>query len=181
MSEERLRAIMEQQQLELKQIMESFQVGQLAAVAAVGEYPEIGSIAIRLPNFWVANPGLWFAHTEANFDSRSPKITTEASKYNYALQALPQDVLAELEHVIESISNEKYTLLKRALLKAYGKSTAKKNAATHSLPLMQSPPLTAPWRLKPSTVRTSQQNNRTVAANKLSCCLLYTSPSPRDS
>ena len=56
------------------------------------------------------------------------KITTEASKYNYALKALPQDVLAECEHVIESPSNEKYTLLKRALLKANGKSAAKKNA-----------------------------------------------------
>ena len=61
MSEERLQALMEQQQLELKQIMESFQAGQPVA-AAVGEDPEIGSLAIRLPNFWVANPGLWFTH-----------------------------------------------------------------------------------------------------------------------
>ena len=123
MSEERLRAIMEQQQADLKQIMESFQQNQPAEVA---EDPEVGSVAIRLPNFWLANPGLWFAHIKANFESRSPKITTEASRYNYALQALPQDVLAECEHVIESTSTEKYSLLKRTLVKAYGKSTAKK-------------------------------------------------------
>ena len=33
-----------------------------------------------------------------------------------------------MEHIIETASNEKYTLLKRALLKAYGKSPAKKGA-----------------------------------------------------
>ena len=95
-SEERLRAIMARQQAELKHIMESYQNNQPAGPAA--EDLEANSIAIRLPNFWLANPGLWFAHIEENFDSRSPKITTEASKYNYALQALPQDVLVECEH-----------------------------------------------------------------------------------
>ena len=104
LSEERLRAIMTQQQEELKQIMQSYQAGQPAFAA---EDLEVGSVAIRLPNFWLANPRLWFAHIAANFDGRSPKITTEASKYSYALQALPQDVLAEVEHVIESTSNEK--------------------------------------------------------------------------
>ena len=132
LSEERLQAIMAQQQEELKQIMQSYQAGQPAAAAAAAALAaddlEVGSVAIRLPNFRLANPRLWFAHIEANFDSRNPKITTESSRYSYALQALPQDILAEVEHVIESTSNTKYTLLKQALLKAYGKSTAKKNA-----------------------------------------------------
>ena len=78
---------MEQQQEELKQILLSYQAGQPAAAAAASENLEVGSVAIRLPNFWLANPSLWFAHIEANFDSRSPKITTEASRYSYALQA----------------------------------------------------------------------------------------------
>ena len=74
LSEERLQAIMEQQQEELKQILQSYQAGQPAAAAAAAsaENLEVGSVAIRLPNFWLANPNLWFAHIEANFDSRSP-------------------------------------------------------------------------------------------------------------
>ena len=143
MSEERLQALMEQQQLELKNITETYQTSQLAAAAAgagAPEDPEANSVAIRLPNFWANNPELWFALIEANFEARAPKITTGASRYAYALQALPQDVLTEVEHVVATVSVEKYSLLKRALLKAYGRLPAKRNA-----------------------------------------CLLYTSPSPRDS
>ena len=128
MSEERLKALMEQQQLELKNIMESYQASQAAAAAPSPDDVETNSVAIRLPNFWANKPELWFAQIEANFEARSPKITTEASRYAYALQALPQDVLTEVEHVVATVSTEKYTLLKRALLKAYGRSPAKKNA-----------------------------------------------------
>ena len=114
MSEERLKALMEQQQLELRTIMESYQASQ--AAAAPQDDPETNSVAIRLPNFWANKPELWFAQIEANFEARAPKITTEASRYAYALQALPQDVLTEVEHVVATVSTEKYSLLKRALL-----------------------------------------------------------------
>ena len=123
---------MEQQQLELKNIIETYQASQLAATAAAAaaspDAPEASSVAIRLPNFWSNSPELWFAQIEANFEARAPKITTESSRYAYALQALPQDVLTEVEHVVEKVSTEKYSLLKKALLKAYGRSPAKKAA-----------------------------------------------------
>ena len=100
-----------------------------APAATVGpEDSETNSVAIRLPNFWTNKPELWFAQIEANFEGRSPKITTKGSRYNYALQVLPQDVLTEVEHAVAVVSTEKYSLLKKALLKAYGRSAAKKNA-----------------------------------------------------
>ena len=61
---------------------------------------EIGSIAVRLPTFWTASPEIWFAQVEANFDNRNPKITSDLSRYNHVLQAIPQDVLEDNQHVI---------------------------------------------------------------------------------
>ena len=103
------------------------QAAQPQAGAAV-EAPEVGSVAVRLPTFWMASPELWFAQVEANFDNRNPKITTDMSKYNHVLQALSEEVLNECEHAISSHGTDRYPTLKKALLKAYGKSTAKKSA-----------------------------------------------------
>ena len=129
-STEELQAIMEQQQAELKAIIEQY------AAACAGARPHgqgqaapgVDSVAIRLPTFWTTSPELWFAQTEASFDNRSPKITTDGSKYNHVLQALPQDVLDEVEHAVSTVGADRYETLKTALIKSYGKSTAKKSA-----------------------------------------------------
>ena len=89
---------------------------------------EVGSVSQRLPTFWLSAPELWFAQMEANFENRHPKITTDGSKYTQILQALPQEVLMECEHAITNEGQDRYRTLKEALIKAYGKSRAKKNA-----------------------------------------------------
>ena len=122
MSADDLTALMDRQQRELKQILQQYQ----QAGPPTDEEVEINSAAIRLPTFWVAKPELWFAQIEANFALRRPQITTQESKYYYILQALPQDVLTECEHVIEAPSDHKYDAMKKALLKAYSRSAAKK-------------------------------------------------------
>ena len=88
----------------------------------------MGAVTARLPNFWTNTPELWFAQTEANFENRHPKVTLNSSKYTHTLQALPQEVLIECEHAITNEGQERYKYLKEALIKAYGKSQAKKNA-----------------------------------------------------
>ena len=188
MSEERLKAIMEQQQLELKNIMESYQASQVAA-AAVPDDSEANSVAIRLPNFWANKPELWFAQIVANFEARAPKITTESSRYAYALQALPQDVLTEVEHVVATVSNEKYSLLKRALLKAYGRSPAKKNAELLAMTarpggIGDRKPSNLLMKIRMLSGASYDALERAMFLNQLPhavrTCLLYTSPSPRD-
>ena len=123
-STEELQATMEQQQAELKAIIEQY----ASAGAQPQAAPGVDSVAIRLPNFWTTSPELWFAQTEASFDNRSPKITTDGSKYNHVLQALPQDVLDEVELAVSTVGANRYETLKTALIKSYGKSTAKKSA-----------------------------------------------------
>ena len=48
--------------------------------------PGINLAAVRLPTFWMAEPELWFMQVEANFENRTPKITTDSSKFSYVLQ-----------------------------------------------------------------------------------------------
>ena len=131
MSLDELRVVVEQQKQDFQLLREQYEA-QLQAVqpqvGAEAQAPEVGSVAVRLPTFWIASPELWFAQVEANFDNRNPKITTDMSKYNHVLQALSEEVLNECEHAISSQGPDRYPALKRALLKAYGKSTAKKSA-----------------------------------------------------
>ena len=82
-------------QEQFRAMMEEYQAQQIALAG-----PEINSIAVRLPNFWVTSPELWFAQVEANFDTRHPKITVDSSKYNHVLQVLPQEVLTEVRDAI---------------------------------------------------------------------------------
>ena len=65
---------------------------------------------------------------EANFDTRSPKITTDTSKYNHVIQALPQEVLTKCETAANAVGNDRYETLKQALISVYGKSEAQKGS-----------------------------------------------------
>ena len=172
MSAKEFQKMMEDQQVEFQAMREAYQAdlataqavalqaqAQLAAQQPVAQPlqdqdtappPEVGSLAIRLPTFWTTSPELWFAQVEASFDTRNPKITSDISKYNHILQALPQEVLNECEDAVSSHGTDRYTTLKDALFKVYGKSAATKNA---------------------ELLEMSARPNG---------CLLYTSPSPRD-
>ena len=88
----------------------------------------VDSVAIRLPNFWMAEPEIWFMQVEANFENRHPKITVDYTKFTHVLQALPQEVLSDCQHALLAGGDDRYGTLKAALIKAYGKSRAKKNA-----------------------------------------------------
>ena len=76
----------------------------------------------------MASPELWFKQVEANFDTRSPKITVDSSKYNHVVQALPQEVLTECETAVNAEGDNRYQVLKEALISVYGKSTAQKGS-----------------------------------------------------
>ena len=144
MSVEELQSMIEKQNQEFQAMREAFQAdlaearaqaagANAPAVAALEEQADVASIAIRLPNFWVASPELWFSQVEANFETRNPKITTDSSKYNHIMQALPQDVLNDCEHAVQAQGPDRYNKLKATLIKIYGKSPATKNAELLSL------------------------------------------------
>ena len=90
----------------------------------------IAATAVKLPNFWIEDPELWFAQVECVFNNRQPKITQEATKYNYVCEVLPARVISKVCHVIlsEIPEAEKYVLLKAQLLKSFGQKSVDKQA-----------------------------------------------------
>jgi hypothetical protein len=80
---------------------------------------------VKLPDFWVKDPKMWFAQAEAQF--RHARITVEGTKYDHVLVKLPEDVIMSVRALISEIEadptmeRQSYQLLKTALLGSYGK------------------------------------------------------------
>ena len=68
---------------------------QAAAIAPVAH------VAVKLPDFWVKDPKMWFAQAEAQF--RRARITAETTMYDYILMKLPQDVVMSVRSLVSAI------------------------------------------------------------------------------
>ncbi len=65
---------------------------QAAAVAPVAH------VAVKLPDFWVKDPKMWFSQAEAQF--RRARITAETTMYDYILMKLPEDVVMSVRALV---------------------------------------------------------------------------------
>ncbi|XP_064465344.1 uncharacterized protein LOC135376811 [Ornithodoros turicata] len=76
---------------------------------------DIASVSIRLPEFWPADPLVWFAQVEVQFATH--RITSEVAKFNYVLLALPPPTAIEVRDIILQRPKENpYDKLKMALI-----------------------------------------------------------------
>jgi len=58
--------------------------------------------AVKLPDFWLSKPRLWFLQVEACFCTAN--ITAARTLYDYAMQKLPHDVLESVADLVEDIA-----------------------------------------------------------------------------
>jgi hypothetical protein len=99
-------------------------VAALAAQAAVAVPAQVAHVAVKLPDFWVKDPKMWFSQAEAQF--RRARITAETTMYDYVLMKLPQEVVMSVRALVSAIEadpvkqEQSYTLMKEALLGSYG-------------------------------------------------------------
>jgi HEPN domain-containing protein len=97
-----------------------------AALAAQAAAAPVAHVAVKLPDFWVKDPKMWFSQAEAQF--RRARITAVATMYDYVLMKLPEDVVMSIRALISEIEADpvkqenSYQLLKDALLGSYGKT-----------------------------------------------------------
>ena len=97
-----------------------------AALAAQAAAAPVAHVAVKLPDFWVKDPKMWFSQAEAQF--RRARITAAATMYDYVLMKLPEDVVMSVRALISEIEADpfkqenSYQLLKDALLGSYGKT-----------------------------------------------------------
>jgi hypothetical protein len=97
-------------------------VAALAAQAAAAA--PVAHVAVKLPDFWVKDPKMWFSQAEAQF--RRARVTAETTMYDYILMKLPQEVVMSVRALVSAIEADpvkqerSYTLMKEALLGSYG-------------------------------------------------------------
>ena len=109
-----------------------------AATAAIPPPPAGGTPAathissFKAPDFWDEDPEMWFSILEAKFRDNYPAITRDSTKYDKVLVALKPTHIAEVKATIRrldaSAATDKYDQLKAALMKAFAKTDAEKEA-----------------------------------------------------
>ncbi|KAM7300185.1 uncharacterized protein ISCGN_020749 [Ixodes scapularis] len=86
------------------------------------ENTALATLQVRLPPFWEKNPRSWFAQVEAQFHLR--RVSTQLSKYDYVVSALPPDIADELDDVLATTPPaDAYDQLKAAILLRKSEST----------------------------------------------------------
>ena len=100
------------------------------APVAEQDFPNVSSVAVKLPTFWTHDPDLWFLQTEAVFASWSPAVTRDGTKFNHVVTALPSDALNACKNIIRlPVTNaNRYELLRTTLITTYGQTAAQKHS-----------------------------------------------------
>lgn len=85
--------------------------------------PRVDAVSLKLPPFWSNLPIQWFCSIESQFNTRG--IRQEQTKYDYVVQSLPQEIVASVYDVMQTILDNldtphsdltPYTTLKTALI-----------------------------------------------------------------
>jgi len=88
--------------------------------------PSVSTVSLKLPEFWMKSPEVWFARVESQFNTRG--ISQDQTKYDYVVGTLDINTAEEMQAVLTNPpETEKYETLKRALIKTFGKSQVQKD------------------------------------------------------
>ena len=93
------------------------------------DFPNVSSVAVKLPTFWTHDPDLWFLQTESVFNTRTPWVTRDSTKFDHVVTALPADALNAIQNIIRmpAATPDRYARLKTTLQQTYGKTAAQKH------------------------------------------------------
>ena len=83
----------------------------------------VNAVAVKLPDFWPADPTTWFHQAEAAF--RRSNVTVSYTKYDHVLMKLPTDVVMSVRDLVNSMqpnTADAYKQLKARLTASYGKT-----------------------------------------------------------
>ena len=87
----------------------------------------VSAVSVKLSEFWPEDPEVWFIRVEAQLRSRS--VTQDQTKFDYVVASLDNSTAAEVKAVLlHPPAANKYDAIKEALLGAFGKTPAQKDA-----------------------------------------------------
>jgi hypothetical protein len=94
------------------------------AAAAYQPATSVSHVAVKLPDFYMADPEMWFTQADSMF--RRARITESLTKYDYALQKLPCEVLTSVRELARCVRtgavDDPYEQLEEKLTASYQKS-----------------------------------------------------------
>ena len=79
--------------------------------------PALSTVAVNIPPFWPADPHLWFAQMEAQFNMRN--VTNECTKLDYVVASLAPEFSVEVRYLILALPTANaYSTVKDQLINA---------------------------------------------------------------
>ena len=88
---------------------------------------KVCAVSLKLPEFWIKSPEVWFARVEAQFGTKG--IVQDQTKYDYVVSSLDAETADEISAVLLSPPlHDKYGTIKKCLIKTFGKTQAQKDA-----------------------------------------------------
>jgi hypothetical protein len=126
--EQAVNAAMQQMQLHLQQQQAPIPPQQQPNI-------QVNAVAVKLPDFWAADPTTWFRQAEAAF--RRSNITVSSTMYDHVLMKLPQDVVMSVRDLVNSVeptTPDPYEQLKARLTDCYAKTRWQQCFALLDLP-----------------------------------------------
>ena len=80
------------------------------------EAGRVEAYAMKIPQYWPADPHIWFVQVEAQFAARG--ITSQRTMYHHIVGSLSTDVAMEIRDLLlQSPEDRAYEVLKRKLIK----------------------------------------------------------------
>ena len=77
----------------------------------------VSAVSIKLPQLWETNASAWFVITEAQLGNEH--ITVDATKYNYVISSLSNELAGKIIHVIANLRQTTNTLALKMLFVNY--------------------------------------------------------------
>jgi hypothetical protein len=80
-------------------------------------------VTVKLPEFWSADPDLWFSQAEAAF--RRTHVLDLHVRYDFVLMKLPENVLISVRDVVRAVTDDTvdpYGMLKDRLVSSYAQT-----------------------------------------------------------
>jgi hypothetical protein len=131
-------------QLHIQQAVQAAMAGMPPPAAPTPPTVNVNAVAVKLPDFWPADPQTWFHQAEAAF--RRSNVTVSFTKYDHLLMKLPTDVVMSVRDLVNSMqpnTPDAYEQLKARLTASYGKTKWQQvNAILDMPPLVRQTPIT---------------------------------------